>query len=84
MITQNTRLTKEKVKLAKENGLLEKVYGEEVNDLIRLKYSQHEENAIYRHKLNGTDKGEFEEFNTYCEECKAKALETINILLSEE
>ena len=83
-MTQITKLTKAKVMLAKANGILDKVYGEEVNRLIRIRYSQHEENAIYRHKLNGTDLDEFEKFNAYCEECKAKANEIIDSLLSEE
>lgn len=79
---QTSKLTKDKVMLAKANGLIDKIYGEEVNRLIRLKYSQHEENAIYRHRLNGTGDEEFEKFNAYCEECKAKAREIIDNLTS--
>ena len=79
---QTNKLTKEKVRLAVVNGLLDKIYGEEVNRLIRLRYSQHEESAIYRHKFNGTGDEEFTEFNAYCEECKLKARENIDNLLN--
>lgn len=79
---QSTELTTDMVKSARDNGLLDKIYGQEVNRLIRLKYSQHEENAIYRHRLNGTGDEEFEKFNTYCEECKVKARENIDNLLN--
>ena len=80
---QTSELTVDMVKSAKANGLLDKIYGQEVNRLIRIKYSQHEENAIYRHRLNGTGDEEFEKFNAYCEECKSKAREIIDNLISE-
>lgn len=84
MITQSTMLTKEAVEIAEKNGTLEALYGQEVNRLIRLKYSQSEENAIYRHKLNGTGDAEFEKFDAYCEECKDIAQETIEKLRAVE
>jgi hypothetical protein len=40
---------------------------------IRLKYSADDENKILREKCAGTDNGEFDEYNTYVEECKVKA-----------
>jgi hypothetical protein len=80
VITQSANLTKEAVEIAEKNGTLNALYGQEVNRLIRLKYSQSEENAIYRHKLNGTGNAEFETFNAYCEQCKAIAKETITSL----
>jgi len=80
MITQTTQLTREAVELAEKNGTLKALYGQEVNSLIRLKYSPSEENAIYRHKLNGTGDEEFETFNAYCEECKVIAKATIDSL----
>lgn len=83
MITQSTTLTKDAVELAEKNGTLEKLYGIEVNRLIRLRYSQSEENAIFRHKLNGSGDEEFATFNAFCEECKAKVDEHIARLKTE-
>lgn len=45
-------------------------YNEEVNNLIRQKYSLSEELAILRQR--DTKPEEFSEYNTYAEECKAK------------
>lgn len=46
-------------------------YNEEVNNLIRQKYSLSEELAILRQRdIKPTD---FEEYNNYAENCKAKA-----------
>ena len=77
MISQSTKLTKEMVEMAIKTNDLDSIYGQEVNRLIRLRYSQSEENAIYRHKLNGTGDDEFEVFNTYCEQCKVDARKLI-------
>lgn len=82
MITQSTELTKEAVEIAERNGTLQALYGQEVNRLIRLEVSQSEENAIYRHKLNGTGDEEFEKFDALCERCKVIAAETISKLKS--
>lgn len=81
MIKQSTEITKEMVECAQLNGTLDKIYGQEVNRLIRQKYTASEEMAIYRHKLNGTGAGEFAEFNAYCENCKIQATATIESLL---
>lgn len=70
MITQSAKLTKEMVEHAARNGNLEQLRGQEINRLIRLCYSQSEENAVYRHKFNGTGDEEFAIFDAYCEECK--------------
>lgn len=83
MINQTTKLTKELVELAELNGTLNALYGQEVNRLIRLKYSQSEENSVYRHKLNGTGNDEFATFDAYCEECKAKVDEHMAKLKAE-
>lgn len=80
MIKHSTKLTKEVVELAEKTGTLKAIYGQEVNNLIRLKYSRSEENAVIRHKLNGTGDAEFEAFNAYCEECKVTAKATIDSL----
>ena len=37
------------------------------------KYSPNQEYAILRKKLAGLDNGEFDEYNSYIEECKSKA-----------
>jgi hypothetical protein len=83
MISQSTALTKEIVELAEKTGTLEAIYGQEVNRLIRLEVSQSEENAIYRHKLNGTGDEEFEKFDAFCERCKVTASEVITKYLNE-
>lgn len=84
MITQSANLTKEAVEVAEKNGTLDALYGQEVNRLIRLEVSQSEENAIYRHKLNGTGDEEFEKFDALCERCKVIAWETITNLRTQE
>ena len=83
MITQHTTLSVEMVELAIANGTLDELYGQEVNRLIRLRYSQSQENAIYRHKLNGSGDEEFAVFDAYCEECKVAAKATIAKLKAE-
>lgn len=83
MITQHTTLSVEMVELAIANGTLDELYGQEVNRLIRLRYSQSNENAIYRHKLNGSGDEEFAVFDAYCEECIARVDEQIARLKGE-
>lgn len=83
MITQHTTLSVEMVELAIANGTLDELYGQEVNRLIRLRYSQSNENAIYRHKLNGSGDEEFAVFDAFCEECKERADATIARLKAE-
>lgn len=46
----------------------EEDYGNQVNDLIRHRYSLSEELGILRQKDSKLK--EWEEYNTYCEECK--------------
>lgn len=48
-------------------------YEERVVELIRQRYSLDEELAILRQRDSKAD--EFEEYNTYCEQCKAQAKE---------
>lgn len=50
-----------------------KSYEDRVVELIRQKYSANDELAILRKKLANIDSTEFEEYNAYVEECKAKA-----------
>ena len=42
------------------------------------KYSPNQEYAILRKKLAGLDNGEFDEYNSYIEECKSKAKATLS------
>ena len=46
-------------------------YDEEVNALIRERYTESQEFAILRQRDAKPE--EFAEYNTYCEECKSKA-----------
>ena len=64
-------MTKKELKLAKLNGTLDMMYGEEVNALIRKKYSLSQELAIMRQKDEKPE--EWDAYNAYCEECKATA-----------
>lgn len=85
MIMQSKQLTKEMVDHAKQNGLLDKIYGQEVTRLVRLKYSQSEVEAIINNYLsdptNSQRKAEFDALQSYRNECKVKARATIDSLL---
>ena len=64
-------------KLIKNNHeVIQKQYKSLVVSLIRKKYSQDDEIAIIRQQ--NTKPNEFEEYNTYVEECKAKAKESLS------
>lgn len=67
-------MDKREIKLARANGTLDKVYGQEVNKRIRQHYSESEELAIQRHKLNHpkAQSDEWDEYNSYCEQCKTE------------
>ena len=64
-------MTDIEIKLAKKNGVTEKIYPQLVQELINKKYSIYDELAIQRQR--DTKQDEFNEYNTYCEECKAEA-----------
>lgn len=70
-------MTDLEIKLAKENGIADKVYPRLVQELINEKYSIFDELAILRQR--STKKAEFNEYNAYCEECKARAKELLEI-----
>lgn len=78
---QNNTLTAKMVKLAERNGVLDKVFGDMVNRMIRKRYTVSEEMALHRHFLRGEKDDEFTEYNAFCEECKRIARETIDKLL---
>lgn len=52
-------------------------YDEEVNRLIRQKYTVSQEFAVLRQKEDKPD--EFAEYNEYCEWCKAEVKRTYNL-----
>lgn len=56
---------------------IDSVYGELVTKLIREKYSISDELAIQRQR--DTKPEDFAEYNTFCEECKAKAKKELNL-----
>lgn len=62
---------KEMVELAKFSGKQSKMYPQLVEALIREKYTISQELAINRQR--DTKPTQFEEYNSYCEECKAEA-----------
>lgn len=63
-------------------GSIAKMYSALVNEKVRARYSQSDENAILRKKLaNMTGaQAEFDEFNTFVEQCKTEARAEIGIL----
>lgn len=62
-------------KLFEKNGVLDKVYGQEVSRLIRERYSLDEELALGRQRDKKPE--EWAEFNAYCEQCKAEVKKEI-------
>ena len=58
-------------KLVLKNITKEKLYANLVSKLIREKYSVDDEMAILRQR--DTKPEEWKEYNSYCEDCKAKA-----------
>lgn len=65
------------IKLSKANGTLDKLYGQEVEKRIRKRYTLNDELAIQRQR--NTKKAEFNEYNAYCEECKAQVKELLGL-----
>ena len=63
--------TKTQIQLAKLNGTYDDMYGEEVNQLIRRKYSISKELSIMRQRDEKPE--EFQEYFEYAEQCKTEA-----------
>ena len=78
---QSTQITEKMVKHAEKNGVLDKVYGQEVNRLVRLKYSSSEEFALMWAAQNGEKADEVAAFKAYRDECKKEARALIDKLL---
>lgn len=70
-------MTQKEIELAKANGVAEKAYPKLVQDLINERYSVFDEVAILRQRT--TKKAEFNTYNDYCEECKARAKELLGL-----
>lgn len=64
-------MTEIEKKLAKLNGTSNEVYGQEVDRLVRMKYTLSQELAILRQRDEKPE--EWEAYNAYCEECKEEA-----------
>ena len=58
-------------RLIEKNGIRDALYGERVNSLIRERYTLSEELAILRRRDSAPEA--FAAYNTYAEECKARA-----------
>ena len=64
-------MTEQEINLAIKNGVQQEAYPKLVRELINEKYSIYDELAIQRQR--DTKPLEFQEYNAYCEECKAEA-----------
>lgn len=64
-------MTEIEKKLSEMNGMTKVLYGQEVNRLIRERYTLSEELSILRKKDEKPE--EWEAYNAYCEECKKTA-----------
>lgn len=62
-----------------EKGGITKMYEALVNEKIRTRYSQSEENAILRKAIAGIGTEEFNAFNAFAEQCKVEARAEIGI-----
>lgn len=71
-------MTNNQIKLAHKNGTIAMLYEQEVNKLIRQRYTISNEFAILRKK--DTEPAAFLSYNTFAEECKAKVKAQINAL----
>ena len=71
-------MTQREIDLAIKNGVAEKVYPKLVQELINEKYSVYNELAILRQR--DTKPEEFNEYNAYCEQCKAQAKEMLGLV----
>lgn len=66
-----------KIKLAKLNGTQSRLYPDLVSEKIRQRYSINAELAILRQRDGKPE--EFEEYNTYAEQCKQEAREELGL-----
>lgn len=59
--------------LDEKNGVVQDKYAARVVELIRIKYSADDEQALTRQALLGRKLDEYAKYDEYCEECKAQA-----------
>jgi hypothetical protein len=69
--------TKTEIALAKKNGVINELYEDTVNRLIRKEYTVSRELAILRQR--DTKPEEFNKYNAYAEKCKAEAKKALEI-----
>lgn len=70
-------MTEKEIQLAIKNGVAAQVYPTLVQELINKKYSIYDELALQRQR--NAKKAEFNEYNSYCEECKAQAKKMLQL-----
>ena len=70
-------MTQTEINLAIKNGVAQDVYPKLVQDLINEKYSIFDEIALLRQR--STKKAEFNEYNAYCEDCKVRAKQMLEL-----
>ena len=70
-------MTQTEINLAIKNGVAQDVYPQLVQELINEKYSIYDEIALLRQR--SVKKSEFNEYNAYCEECKARAKQMLEL-----
>lgn len=70
-------MTQTEINLAIKNGVAQDVYPTLVQELINEKYSIFDEIALLRQR--SVKKAEFNEYNAYCEECKARAKQMLEL-----
>jgi hypothetical protein len=65
---KNEMYSTEQLRLAKQNGTLDKAYGDMVNAMIRSRYTVSEELALLRQKDDKPE--EYTDYYNFVEECK--------------
>lgn len=70
-------MTQTEINLAIKNGVAQDVYPQLVQELINEKYSIFDEIALLRQR--STKKAEFNEYNAYCEDCKVRAKQMLEL-----
>ena len=61
-------MTELEIRLAEKNGVLDEVYGQEVERLVRRRYNVSQELAVIRQRDKKPE--EFSAYDEYVEECK--------------
>lgn len=72
-------LTKRQIKQSQKNGVLNRIYADEVNLRIRMRYTSGDEHALVRQKDEKPE--EYQAYVEYAEACKAAVKAEINAVL---